>query len=152
LALRSRRNYGAGGDAALVSFDLNAGTARRRVGGARGGARSLLPSVDVTCADFTPSWNWNTKQVFVYAFFEYATKKNPLNQVIVWDRIIRHKQDAVLSEQAISAEYVLADQGYNLKNTDAVLRVGWDITPIAGPLIGGHSNGTRLTFPSEYIM
>lgn len=89
--------------------------------------------------------------MFAYVYFEYATKKNPINQVVVWDRIIRTKEDAVISEQGVRAEYVLADQGYNLKDAEVQLFVGWDITPVAGPLIGGRSNGTRLTLPSEYI-
>jgi signal peptidase complex subunit 3 len=89
--------------------------------------------------------------VFVYVLFEYSSKKNPLNQVVVWDRIIQRKEDAVIDEQAFRAEYVMADQGYHLKGAEVVLRVGWDITPIGGPLIRGMNNGTRIKFPTEYI-
>ena len=38
-----------------------------------------------------------------------------LNQVVLWDRIITRKEDAVFNETGIHSEYVLADQGYHLK-------------------------------------
>lgn len=104
-----------------------------------------------SCADFRPSWNWNTKQVFAYVYFEYTTKKNVVNQVVVWDRIIKTVEDAVIDEQAIRAEYLLADQGYHLKNADVTLHVGWDITPITGLLHGGHTAGVHVTLPDEYM-
>jgi signal peptidase complex subunit 3 len=102
-------------------------------------------------ADFRPSWNWNTKQVFAYVYFEYTTKKNVVNQVVVWDRIIKNVEDANIDEQAIRAEYLLADQGYHLKNADVKLHVGWDITPITGFLHGGRSTGAHVTLPDEYL-
>ena len=47
-------------------------------------------------ADFTDCFDWNTKQVFVYVVAEYATKKHPVNQVTLFDRIITSKDDAQL--------------------------------------------------------
>lgn len=78
-------------------------------------------------------WTWNTKQVFLYVFVEYETKKNvgfslrasacsrrsrshqAVNQVILWDRIIDDREDAYFDESDIRSEYILADQGYHLK-------------------------------------
>lgn len=89
--------------------------------------------------------------MFAYVYFEYTTKKNVVNQVVVWDRIIKSPDDALIDEQAIRAEYILADQGYNLKNADVILKVGWDITPIAGLLHGGHTPGVHVTLPDDYL-
>lgn len=45
-------------------------------------------------ADFTSLFNWNTKQVFLSLVAEYPTKRHELNQVVLWDRIVRSKKDA----------------------------------------------------------
>jgi hypothetical protein len=45
----------------------------------------------------------------------HHTSLQALNQVVVWDRIITRKEDATFNETGIHSEYVLADQGYNLK-------------------------------------
>merc|ERR1712000_104199 len=114
-----RRNFGSGGDAALLSFDL--------------------------AVDLTPMWNWNTKEVFLYVFAEYKTPKNAVNQVMLWDRIIADRDDAVFDEKAIRAEYILTDQGYHLRDRELQFKVGWSITPIAGALYRGNSEPVAVT-------
>lgn len=47
-------------------------------------------------ADFTPLFNWNTKQIFVYVLTQYPPSKSPssrdgpthLSELIIWDTII----------------------------------------------------------------
>ena len=47
-------------------------------------------------ADLRPAFNWNVKQLFVFVVAEYRSKTNPLNQVVIWDKIIEHPKDARL--------------------------------------------------------
>ena len=47
-------------------------------------------------ADLSPAFNWNVKQLFVFVVAEYRSKTNPLNQVVIWDKIIEHPKDAKL--------------------------------------------------------
>ena len=68
--LKSLRNH-RGIDQAVMSFDLN--------------------------ADLRPAFHWNLKQLFVYVVAEYETSANPLNQVIIWDRIVKSQKGKYLS-------------------------------------------------------
>tara|TARA_B110000090_G_C13127508_1_gene348758 strand:- start:125 stop:499 length:375 start_codon:yes stop_codon:yes gene_type:complete len=71
--LKTLRNFG-GVDRALLSFDIH--------------------------ADLRPAFHWNLKQLFVYVVAEYESKKNPLNQVVIWDKIIESEGDALLKVSA----------------------------------------------------
>lgn len=50
-------------------------------------------------ADLTPLFNWNTKQLFLYLQAEYNDAKGTKNEVVIWDRIVRNKEDANLAIQ-----------------------------------------------------
>ena len=39
----------------------------------------------------------------------------PVNQVVVWDMIVRGEDQALISLQDVRAEYYLVDQGYGLR-------------------------------------
>ena len=67
--LKSLRNH-RGIDQAVLSFDLN--------------------------ADLRPAFHWNLKQLFVYVVAEYETSANPLNQVIIWDKIVKSQKGKFL--------------------------------------------------------
>ncbi|KAJ8075842.1 Signal peptidase complex subunit [Marasmius tenuissimus] len=45
-------------------------------------------------ADLSPLFNWNTKQLFVSLEAEYENVQGVKNEVVIWDRIIRSKEDA----------------------------------------------------------
>lgn len=53
----------------------------------------------VVPADLTPLFNWNTKQLFLYLQAEYNDAKGTKNEVVIWDRIVRNKEDANLAIQ-----------------------------------------------------
>ena len=40
-------------------------------------------------ADLRPLFHWNVKQVFVYVIAEYVTDTHDINQVVIWDKIVR---------------------------------------------------------------
>jgi len=124
--LRSLKSHG-GVDRALISFDMD--------------------------VDLAPAFNWNIKQLFVFVVAEYATKKNPLNQVIIWDKIIESKEDAHLKDYNVFVKYALIDQGKNLKDNNITLRMYWDHMPLTGRLyVHDDNSGEDSSFimPSEY--
>jgi signal peptidase complex subunit 3 len=86
--LKSLRNHG-GVDRALLSFDIN--------------------------ADLTPAFHWNIKQLFVFVVAEYESTLNPLNQVIIWDKIVKSKEEAHLKLNNEFVKYALIDQGAELR-------------------------------------
>jgi Signal peptidase subunit len=51
--------------------------------------------------------------VFAYLVVEFTTKKNHLNQVVVWSRIIQRIEDANIPsmDERIMYPYTLTDQG-----------------------------------------
>ena len=86
--LKSLRNHG-GVDRALLSFDMN--------------------------ADLNPAFHWNIKQLFVFVVAEYESSANPLNQVIIWDKIIKSKAESHLKLNNEFVKYALIDQGAELR-------------------------------------
>ncbi|KAG7085766.1 hypothetical protein E1B28_003307 [Marasmius oreades] len=47
-------------------------------------------------ADLTPLFNWNTKQLFVSLEAEYENTQGVKNEIVIWDRIVRSKDDAFI--------------------------------------------------------
>jgi len=47
-------------------------------------------------ADLEPLFNWNVKQLFLYLTAEYETKSNKINQVVLWDKIIKRGEKALI--------------------------------------------------------
>ncbi|KAF5373754.1 hypothetical protein D9758_000938 [Tetrapyrgos nigripes] len=48
-------------------------------------------------ADLTPLFHWNTKQLFLYLEAEYQNAQGVNNTVVIWDRIVRRPEDAVIN-------------------------------------------------------
>ena len=69
-------------------------------------------------ADLRSVFSWNTKQLFVFVNVEYETPKNHLNQVVVFDRIIEKRDNAVISNKNLRNKYNLVDQGKNLRGEE----------------------------------
>ncbi|XP_072170863.1 signal peptidase complex subunit 3-like [Diadema setosum] len=104
-------------------------------------------------ANLEPLFNWNTKQLFIYLTAEYETEKNKLNQVVIWDKIIkRTSNNAKLNFDRIQPKYPFFDDGHGLRsNQNVTLTLSWNIIPNAGllPRIAGDGNN-MFAFPSEY--
>lgn len=99
--------------------------------------------------DLTSTFSWNTKQVFLFIQAEYQTEKNKLNQVVLWDAIIRKKEDAKIKKK-FRQKYVFDDQGRNLRNREFNLTVVWNIMPKVGVLFTQSKTFTNFTMPAEY--
>jgi len=100
------------------------------------GVDRALMSLNIT-ADLRPAFHWNIKQLFVFVVAEYASEANPLNQVIIWDKIVKSKEEAELHEVDAFVKYALVDQGAELRNKTISLRLMWDHMPITGRLYNG---------------
>ncbi|KAI8340138.1 signal peptidase 22kDa subunit [Chlamydoabsidia padenii] len=90
-------------------------------------------------ADFTPLFNWNTKQVFVTVVAEYETKTHNRNKIVLWDRIITSKDKANLHLRNVPNKYALIDVSRKWSQQQANLSLHWDITPHVGLLRSGHT-------------
>eukprot|EP00598_Pedospumella_elongata_P002569 CAMPEP_0184985060 /NCGR_PEP_ID=MMETSP1098-20130426/13888_1 /TAXON_ID=89044 /ORGANISM="Spumella elongata, Strain CCAP 955/1" /LENGTH=145 /DNA_ID=CAMNT_0027509121 /DNA_START=137 /DNA_END=574 /DNA_ORIENTATION=+ len=121
--LKSLRQHG-GQDRALLSFDIN--------------------------ADLRPAFHWNLKQLFVYVVAEYESSTNPLNQVIIWDKIVTSRETAWLKATDEFVKYALIDQGQELRNKTISLRLMWDHMPVTGRLYNGDERKNSFTLPAKY--
>ena len=111
-------------DKAVLSFDLN--------------------------ADLRPAFHWNLKQLFVYVVAEYETSANPLNQVIIWDKIVKSQKEASLKLQGEHVKYALIDQGAELRGKKVTLKLMWDHMPLTGRLYVEQDGNKTFTLPDEY--
>ena len=102
-------------------------------------------------ADLRAAWHWNLKQLFVYVVAEYESKANTLNQIVIWDRIIENKEDAIIHLDRQEGKYALPDQGAELRDTTIQLKLKWDHMPYTGRTYEGEALGSKYTFPSKYV-
>ncbi|XP_050299883.1 signal peptidase complex subunit 3 isoform X1 [Anthonomus grandis grandis] len=102
--------------------------------------------------DLTHLFNWNVKQLFLYLTAEYSTQSNALNQVVLWDKIILRKENAVLDFKNINTKYYFWDDGNGLRNNKNItLTLSWNIIPNAGLLPNVFGTGSHsFKFPAEY--
>lgn len=52
-------------------------------------------------ADLRSEFSWNTKQIFVYVNFDFRTKKNARNQMVMWSAILDSKARPCCGEQLL---------------------------------------------------
>lgn len=64
--------------------------------------------------DLTPLFNWNTKQLFLYVQAEYTNAQGVYNEVVIWDKIVRSKEDANLTLSGRN-KYVFRNVGKSWK-------------------------------------
>ncbi|KAJ7185704.1 signal peptidase 22kDa subunit [Mycena filopes] len=94
-------------------------------------------------ADLSPLFNWNTKQLFLYLDAEYTNAKGVQNAVVIWDRIVRRKEDAKI--------YVNQRQKYAFKDitgfrdASATYTLRYNLMPHVGALVYGTAGTTNAT-------
>lgn len=71
-------------------------------------------------ADFTPAFDWNTKQLFLYLTAHYKTKNNVDNQVVLWDHIMERGDEPKVNLKNQHTKYYFWDDGNGLKGNDNV--------------------------------
>ncbi|CAF1114197.1 unnamed protein product [Adineta steineri] len=96
-------------------------------------------------------FDWNVKQLFLYLIAEYVTPTNSLNQVVLWDKIIRRGENARIYLHDIATKYYFWDDGENLRSNNVTLSLAWNIIPNAGRLLHVPANGsTSFIFSDQY--
>ncbi|KAH6913059.1 signal peptidase 22kDa subunit [Coprinopsis sp. MPI-PUGE-AT-0042] len=99
-------------------------------------------------ADFSPMFNWNTKQIFLYLQAEYENTKGVKNEVVIWDRIVRSKDQAKVN--------VIGKNKYNFRElstsfkkiANANYTLQYNVMPYVGVLTYGEA--ARTTQPVEF--
>ena len=124
--LQSLRQYRDNSDRATLSFDLD--------------------------ADLSSVFNWNVKQLFVYVVAAFPTPSNSLNEVVIWDKIVRTPEAArTLQFQNEGVEYFLADQHDELRGANVTLRLEWDVMPVCGRLFIHDQGRASFVMPDAYL-
>jgi len=99
--------------------------------------------------DFTPLFNWNTKQLFVYLEAEYTNAQGVNNTVILWDRIVRRKEQAKINIVQ-KDKYRLRDLSGSFRDVlPAQYSLKYNIMPYVGVLSYGEAARTLdpIDFP-----
>ncbi|CAF4454010.1 unnamed protein product, partial [Adineta steineri] len=65
--------------------------------------------------NLNPLFDWNVKQLFLYLIAEYVTPANSLNQVILWDKIIKRGENANINIRDLATKYYFWDDGEHLR-------------------------------------
>ncbi|NWH58864.1 SPCS3 peptidase, partial [Geococcyx californianus] len=133
-------------DLGFVTFDITADI----LNGKSGYLTTLI--FFLTCLHLQSIFDWNVKQLFVYLSVEYSTKKNALNQVVLWDKVILRGDNPKLFLKDMKSKYFFFDDGNGLKgNKNVTFTLSWNVVPNAGilPLVTG-SGHVSVPFPDTY--
>eukprot|EP00042_Codosiga_hollandica_P027934 m.142952 g.142952 ORF g.142952 m.142952 type:complete len:178 (-) comp52629_c0_seq1:105-638(-) len=103
-------------------------------------------------ADFRPTFDWNTKEIFVFVVAEFATSKNKQNQLTIWDRIIWHskRNEHLIQVTNEQAEYLIVDDGNQLRNKEVTLVLYFNHIPFSGWLPVVPHKLTSVTLSPTY--
>ncbi|CAG8433046.1 8589_t:CDS:2 [Diversispora eburnea] len=95
-------------------------------------------------ADLTSLFNWNTKQLFICVIVEYNTDTHNQNQIILWDKIIKSKEDALIKNYDIHNAYNFVDITSSFERANATYSLHWDIMPHVGMLMNGRAEKLKM--------
>mmetsp|Transcript_61053 Transcript_61053/g.145464 ORF Transcript_61053/g.145464 Transcript_61053/m.145464 type:complete len:182 (-) Transcript_61053:103-648(-) len=101
--------------------------------------------------NLTSEFNWNMNQLFVYVVATYNDTTNRRNEVTVWDRIVRSKDDALLSARKLRVEYPLRDQYKELRGKDVRLHLRYRTMPITGFMYPKEIASSDFQAPDKYF-
>lgn len=124
----------------------------RNYGGSRNQPKENTKLKFNIVADFTPLFNWNTKQVFTYLYIEYPTSENEKtddndNKVVVWDKILTDGQ-GYINFRNLKSKYSVWDYAPQLSNREGQLKLGYNVQPYIGGLYWGELDlNETFTFP-----
>ena len=87
------------------------------------------------CVDFSPAFHWNIHQFYISVVAEYESKRNVividvtlacrilcnyfskvLNQVVVWDKVVKSNANMHVSIIDEAIKYILVDQSDELRS------------------------------------
>ena len=96
-------------------------------------------------ADFTPVFNWNTKQLYVFVVAEYTSKEFRRNEVTLWDHIVTSKDDAMLRKQH-AVDYYFDDVGLGLRGANVTTRLKYHVMCHSGATFMRELDAARTSF------
>ncbi|KAK7467607.1 Signal peptidase complex subunit [Stygiomarasmius scandens] len=100
-------------------------------------------------ADLTPLFHWNTKQLFLYLEAEYQNAQGVNNTVVLWDRIVRRKEDAVIN-YAGKNKYAFREISSSFKKVpNSHYSLKYNVMPYVGVLTYGEA--ARTAEPVEFV-
>ncbi|KAI0313938.1 signal peptidase subunit [Amylostereum chailletii] len=103
-----------------------------------------------TTTDLRPLFNWNTKQLFVWVQAEYTNSQGTQNEVVLWDRIVRRKEDALI-DLAGKNRYFFHELSKKFAGSGpAHYSLKYNIMPYVGLLTSGEAARTTepIAFPA----
>jgi len=136
------------GDLTVASVQVVPGNARRY---ANKKQEFAFVNFNVT-ADLTSLFNWNTKQLFLYVSAEYTNQQGVANEVVIWDRIIRRKEDAHIETTARN-KYAFRELSSSFRNVPpAYYTLKYNVMPYVGFLTYGEAARTAepVEFPEQH--
>ncbi|KAH9931175.1 signal peptidase subunit [Epithele typhae] len=104
-------------------------------------------------ADLSPLFNWNTKQLFLYVSAEYEGTKGTKNEVVIWDSIVRKKEDAMLQSFEGKNKYAFRELSASFKHAaPAHYTLKYNVMPYVGVLTYGEAARTEepVSFPESH--
>ncbi|KDQ55700.1 hypothetical protein JAAARDRAFT_37115 [Jaapia argillacea MUCL 33604] len=131
------------GDLSVLSVKVYPGNSRRQPGLSQ---EYTFVNFNIS-ADLTPLFHWNTKQLFLYLQAEYTDAKGVRNDVVIWDRIVRRKEEAVINVVGRN-KYVFRDISHSFKNVPpANYSLQYNLMPHVGVLTYGEAGRTTEPVP-----
>ena len=105
-------------------------------------------------ADLRSCFSWNTKQLFVYVQVSFLSAGgSDSNSIVVWDKVLRSRDDALLDMKRTRNEYRLYDRdGASIKGNTVNVTVSWNVMPKVGKLYHDSRTFPGIKMPNEYIM
>ncbi|CAL1705932.1 unnamed protein product [Somion occarium] len=99
----------------------------------------------------TPLFNWNTKQLFLYVSAEYTNPQGIRNDVVIWDKIVRRKEDANITITSRN-KYTFRELSSTFRNIPpAHYSLKYNVMPYVGILTYGEAARTKepVSFPES---
>ncbi|GJP47223.1 hypothetical protein CLOM_g6437 [Closterium sp. NIES-68] len=118
-------------------------------GGPFQGNDEAVLALNIT-ANLTSVFTWNTKQLFVFVTADFSTPKHPLNQVSLWDAIIRAQGGCCAPVHPGDQRVLAHGPGQQLASLPFNLTVYWNVMPIVGGLSMGKVSFSGFSMPPNY--
>ena len=72
------------------------------------------------------------------------------NSVVLWDKVVRSRAEALVQVKDAYTKYPLLDQGKDLRGTPMTLTLHWDVMPITGMLYADTRGNHTVRLPGSY--
>jgi signal peptidase complex subunit 3 len=70
---------------------------------------------------------------------------------VLWDKIVRSKDEAVIKAPGLKHKYALIDRGQSLRGTPLTLSLVWNVMPKVGALFQQSRSFPVGSLPEEYV-